>query len=203
MGDQRHAQDLRGEFMHFLQRLRHLDAAAFAAAAGMNLRLDDPNFAAEFRAQPNRPRRPKNKACRAGSRRRTCAKFPCPDIREHSCLIELRDYNLLSSRVLASSLVSAYTVSICGVGVSVNRANSTTEPATRRSRAARGLDILQHRGLVVPHFLRAADALLERNPKCDAELVGDALRLASSSRPRSRGWADSGKCRRAWRATAR
>ena len=48
MGDQRHAEDLRGEVVHLLQGLRHLDAAALAAAAGVDLRLDDPDLAAEL-----------------------------------------------------------------------------------------------------------------------------------------------------------
>ena len=39
--DQRHAQDFAGEFAGFGQRLRDLDAAAFAAAAGMDLGLHD------------------------------------------------------------------------------------------------------------------------------------------------------------------
>ena len=48
MGHQRHAEDLRGELVDLLERLRHLDAAALAAAAGVNLRLDDPDLAAEL-----------------------------------------------------------------------------------------------------------------------------------------------------------
>ena len=34
--------------MDFLQRLGDLDAAAFAAPAGVNLRLDDPDLSAEL-----------------------------------------------------------------------------------------------------------------------------------------------------------
>ena len=48
MGHERHSQDLRGMLMHLCERLRHLDAAAFAAAAGVNLRLYHPDLAAEL-----------------------------------------------------------------------------------------------------------------------------------------------------------
>ncbi len=48
VGHQRHAENLRGELMHLFERLRHLDAAALAAASGMDLRLHDPDLAAEF-----------------------------------------------------------------------------------------------------------------------------------------------------------
>src|SRR5271156_5637800 len=34
--------------MHLIERLRHLDAAALAAAAGVDLRLHHPDFAAEL-----------------------------------------------------------------------------------------------------------------------------------------------------------
>ena len=39
--DQRHADHLLRELLGFVRRLRELDAAAFAAAAGVDLRLDD------------------------------------------------------------------------------------------------------------------------------------------------------------------
>ena len=45
--DQRHADHLARNRLGFVGRFRELDAAAFAAAAGMNLRLDDDDRAAE------------------------------------------------------------------------------------------------------------------------------------------------------------
>ena len=45
---QLHAEDLAGVLADFIHRFRHLDAAALAAAAGMDLRLDHPDLAAEF-----------------------------------------------------------------------------------------------------------------------------------------------------------
>ena len=41
---QGHAQDILGIVVHFLQRLGYFDAAALAAAAGVNLRLDHPDL---------------------------------------------------------------------------------------------------------------------------------------------------------------
>ena len=49
---ERHPQDLRGVFVHLVERLRHLDAAALAAASGVDLRLDHPYPAAEAHARP-------------------------------------------------------------------------------------------------------------------------------------------------------
>ncbi len=40
-GDQRHAHHFRGQLRSFVGRARQLHAAAFAAAARVNLRLDD------------------------------------------------------------------------------------------------------------------------------------------------------------------
>jgi hypothetical protein len=45
---QHHAEDLAGPFAHFIRRFRHLHAAALAAAAGVDLRLYDPYFAAQL-----------------------------------------------------------------------------------------------------------------------------------------------------------
>ena len=45
--DERHPDHLLGELLGLVGRLRQLDAAALAAAAGMNLRLDDDDVAAE------------------------------------------------------------------------------------------------------------------------------------------------------------
>ncbi len=45
--DQLHAEDLVRVFAHLIQRLGNLDAAALAAAAGVDLRLDDPDRAAQ------------------------------------------------------------------------------------------------------------------------------------------------------------
>ncbi len=39
---------------HFIDRFRDLDAAALAAAAGVNLRLHDPHLAAEFLGRRDR-----------------------------------------------------------------------------------------------------------------------------------------------------
>ena len=47
MGDERHAQHLGGDPLGFLGGLRELDAAALAAAAGMNLGLDDDDLPSE------------------------------------------------------------------------------------------------------------------------------------------------------------
>ena len=47
VGDELHAEDLAREIAHLVDRARELDAAALAAAAGMDLRLDDPHRAAE------------------------------------------------------------------------------------------------------------------------------------------------------------
>jgi hypothetical protein len=48
VGDERHAENLRGVFMHLLERLGHLDTAALAAASGMDLSLHDPDLSAEL-----------------------------------------------------------------------------------------------------------------------------------------------------------
>ncbi len=48
VGNERHAENLRGIFMHLVERLRHLDAAALAAPSGMDLRLHDPDLSAEL-----------------------------------------------------------------------------------------------------------------------------------------------------------
>ena len=47
VGDERHPEHLRGGLRRCLRPLDHLDAAALAAAAGVNLRLDDDRAAAE------------------------------------------------------------------------------------------------------------------------------------------------------------
>ena len=48
VGDELHAEDLAGERRDLGFRARQLDAAALAAAAGVDLRLDDPDRAAEL-----------------------------------------------------------------------------------------------------------------------------------------------------------
>ena len=48
VGDQLHAQDLPGQLLDLVERARQLDAAALAAAAGMDLRLDHPDGAAQL-----------------------------------------------------------------------------------------------------------------------------------------------------------
>ena len=58
VGDELHAQDLAGQRAHFVDRLGDLDPAALAAAAGVDLRLDDPDGAAERLPRPAPPRRP-------------------------------------------------------------------------------------------------------------------------------------------------
>ena len=47
MRDERHADHLLRELLGLVGRLRQLDAAALAAAAGVDLRLDDDDAAAE------------------------------------------------------------------------------------------------------------------------------------------------------------
>ena len=47
VGDQGHAQHVVGELAHLLDRAGELDAAALAAAAGMDLRLDHPDRPAQ------------------------------------------------------------------------------------------------------------------------------------------------------------
>ena len=47
MGDECHAQNFGGVVAHFRNRFGDLDAAALAATAGVNLRLDDPDLAAQ------------------------------------------------------------------------------------------------------------------------------------------------------------
>ena len=56
MRDERHADHLARELLGLLRRLRELDAAALAAAAGVNLRLDDDDVAAEAAAAARRLR---------------------------------------------------------------------------------------------------------------------------------------------------
>ena len=52
--DELHAEDLAGLSAHFVDGARDLDAAALAAAAGVDLRLDDPHVAAERRGRGHR-----------------------------------------------------------------------------------------------------------------------------------------------------
>ena len=47
MRDQRHADQLLRKLLDFVRRFGNLDAAALTAAAGVNLRLDDGDSAAE------------------------------------------------------------------------------------------------------------------------------------------------------------
>jgi len=53
--DQLHAEDVVGVLADFVQRARELDAAALAAAAGVDLRLHDPDLAAQFFGGLHRP----------------------------------------------------------------------------------------------------------------------------------------------------
>ena len=48
MRDERHSKNARSVLAHFFSRPRELDAAALAATTGMDLRLDDPDFATEL-----------------------------------------------------------------------------------------------------------------------------------------------------------
>ena len=48
MGHQGHAKDALGFFLHILDGFDHLDAAALAAAAGMDLGFHHPDRAAQF-----------------------------------------------------------------------------------------------------------------------------------------------------------
>ncbi len=52
--DELHAEDLAGALAHFVDRARDLDAAALAAAAGVDLRLHDPHRPAELTSPPHR-----------------------------------------------------------------------------------------------------------------------------------------------------
>ena len=54
VGDQRHAQHALGFLLHIVDGLDHLDAAALAAAAGMDLRLHHPDRAAQFLGRRHR-----------------------------------------------------------------------------------------------------------------------------------------------------
>jgi len=68
---------------------------------------------------------------------------------------------------------------------------------------AAGLDVLQHGGLVAPHFLGAGDALLERHAEVGPEALGHLLRLAHHARGKlaaDRVAADVGKRRVGQRA---
>ena len=47
VGDECHAENFRGGIAYLIDRFDHLDAAALATTTGVNLRLDDPDFAAE------------------------------------------------------------------------------------------------------------------------------------------------------------
>ena len=47
VGDQLHAENLAGVLAYFFDRLGDLDATALSAPAGVNLRLDDPDLAAQ------------------------------------------------------------------------------------------------------------------------------------------------------------
>jgi hypothetical protein len=51
-----HAEDLARELLHVVERARELDAAALAAPAGVDLRLHDPDRAAELSAPLRWPR---------------------------------------------------------------------------------------------------------------------------------------------------
>ena len=54
MRDQRHAQHALGFLLHLLDGFDDLDAAALAAAAGMDLRLHHPDRAAQFLGRRDR-----------------------------------------------------------------------------------------------------------------------------------------------------
>ena len=57
VGNQLHAQYLARVFAHFSQRLRHFHAAALAAPARVDLRLDHPHFTAELSRRSLLPHR--------------------------------------------------------------------------------------------------------------------------------------------------
>ncbi len=67
MGDQLHAEHLGRQLAGFLRRLGELDAAALAAAAGMNLRFDDDAGGAVGK-QAGAPRPAPLRGCRPSAR---------------------------------------------------------------------------------------------------------------------------------------
>ena len=71
LGDELHAEHLLGGREHLVDRLDHLDAAALAAAAGVDLRLDHPDRAAQLLRLGFRLRRGVGDVARAVRRRRT------------------------------------------------------------------------------------------------------------------------------------
>ena len=185
------------------ERLRHLDAAAFAAAAGMNLRLDHPDFAADFARGGIRLG---HRKARHAARRRDAVpaqEFPCLDTREHSCLDRTPRSFPLVPEVLASSL-SARTP--YRYAESAYRSSRQLHHRTQQCvdlERARGLDVLQHRGLVVAHFLCPAMRFSRDTRKVTPSLLATALRLGHHGRRNRAARRIAANVRRAWRATTR
>ena len=84
MRDERHPDDLLGELLGLVNRARDLDAAALAAAAGMNLRLDDAHARRRDAARCRRPLPPKTPLRRAAPEHRSARGQTWLDIREFS-----------------------------------------------------------------------------------------------------------------------
>ena len=85
VGDELHAEDLFRLVLHLVERPRDLDAAALAAAAGVDLRLHDPDRAAELLRRLDRLVDAEARNAARRRRRRTCGRFPCPGTRGSSC----------------------------------------------------------------------------------------------------------------------
>ena len=90
MRDQRHAEHLLGELLGFVGRLGELDAAALAAAAGVNLRLDDDDVAAEAARDLAGFAPRKTPLRRAARARRSARGLTWPDIRGFSRRVRLQ-----------------------------------------------------------------------------------------------------------------
>ena len=113
-----------GELRDLVERARELDAAALAAAAGVDLRLDDPDRAAELLRRLGRLAHAERRDSRAAPGRRTGAGFPCPGTRGSS------------SRVGAA--VAEGRGSACGRTPGKSAGKCSTRPrAGRRAGAAR------------------------------------------------------------------
>ena len=90
---------------------------------------------------------------------------------------------------------------MCGVGVCGQPAELDHRADQRVDlRLAAGLDVLQHRGLVLAHLLGAGDALVERHAERRRRACGPPPAPRSSSPRPARASAGTGRCRPAWRA---
>ncbi len=89
VGDELHPEDLARELAHLVDRLRDLDAAALAASAGVDLRLDDPHRAAERLRRGDRL---------VDAERRDAARRRHAELAENFLALILVDLHLVSSR---------------------------------------------------------------------------------------------------------